>query len=93
MIDFDDQISELAPCWKLMPGGTTVVALYSVTTAGPEYFFPAGSESRERIAAVSLFPEKNTGRGLQDPAGLCPAGTGEGARPHVAWGGSLGHTG
>jgi len=30
-----------------MPGGTTVVALYSVITAGPEYFLPAGKVSRE----------------------------------------------
>jgi hypothetical protein len=30
-----------------MPGGIAAVALYSVITAGPEYFFPACSESRE----------------------------------------------
>ncbi len=37
-----------------------MVALYSVITAGPEYFFPAGSASRERIAADNFLPEKNT---------------------------------
>ena len=38
-----------------------MVALYSVTTAGPEYFLPISSESRDKIAAASFFPEKSTG--------------------------------
>src|SRR5450631_1065966 len=51
---------------KLAPGGTTVVALYSVTTAGPEYFFPTNSSSRECTRVVSLLPAKTTLAG--DPA-------------------------
>src|ERR1700676_2084888 len=35
--------------WKQLPGGMTVVALYSVTMAGPEYFLPGCRVSRERI--------------------------------------------
>ena len=49
-----------------MSGGTAVVALYSVIIAGPEYFLPIGIESREKIAAASLFSEKNTGARSRD---------------------------
>src|SRR5690349_17153507 len=56
---------------KRLPRGTTVVALYSVTTAGPEYFFPVCSRSRAWIAVVTLFPPKTTdacsGRERLDP--------------------------
>src|SRR5882724_4186643 len=45
---------------KFTPGGITVVALYSVTTAGPECCLPTGSESREKITAASFFPENDT---------------------------------
>jgi hypothetical protein len=43
---------------KLLPGGTTVVALYSVTIAGPEYFRPTFIVSRVWIAVASFFPAK-----------------------------------
>src|SRR6266566_6052831 len=47
--------------WKLLPGGMTVVALYSVTMAGPEYFLPGCRVSRERIAVQTFLPSKTTG--------------------------------
>ena len=75
------------PAGNSSPEEPTVVALYSVTTAGPEYFLPTSRASRERIAAASFFPEKNTGAQFRNNlAGLCPAWTGEGARPHMSWG-------
>src|SRR5579864_98714 len=43
-----------------MRGGTTVVALYSVMTAGPEYFFPMVRELRSRIAVLSRLPSNPT---------------------------------
>src|SRR5579864_1569898 len=43
-----------------MPGGTTVVALYSVMTAGPEYFLPMVRELRSRIAVLSRLPSNPT---------------------------------
>src|ERR1700724_1437332 len=47
--------------WKQLPGGMTVVALYSVTMAGPEYFLPGCRVSRERITVQSFLPSKRTG--------------------------------
>src|SRR6266478_5546575 len=47
--------------WKQLPGGTTVVALYSVTMAGPGYFLPGSRVSRERIAVESSLPSNRTG--------------------------------
>src|SRR5260370_35841709 len=47
--------------WKQLPGGTTVVALYSVTMAGPAYFLPGSRVSRERIAVESSLPPNRTG--------------------------------
>ena len=62
-----------------------MVALYSVTTAGPEYFLPGRSASREMIAAGLLFSgEKDWREIFKTAAGLYPARTGEGARPHMA---------
>ena len=44
-----------------------MVALYSVITAGPEYFLPDGSASRETIAADTFLLEKNTGARFGKP--------------------------
>ena len=47
---------------KRLSLGTTVVALYSVTTAGPEYFFPICSESRGvNGGGLLLSSERNWG--------------------------------
>ena len=47
-----------------------MLALYSVTTAGPEYFFPILKESRAWIVAVNFLPAKTTGAVL-DPLPSC----------------------
>src|ERR1700685_4425982 len=45
-------------CW---PGGMTVVALYSVMMAGPEYFLPGRRLSREWMLVSFFLPSNMTG--------------------------------
>src|SRR5579862_1799969 len=45
---------------KTLPGGIAVVALYSVTMAGPEYFLPGRSSWREKICVGSFLPANRT---------------------------------
>src|SRR5580658_7363416 len=47
--------------WKPVRGGMTVVALYSVMIAGPEYLWPGWRSSREWIFASSFLPSNRTG--------------------------------
>src|ERR1700678_3149860 len=58
--------------WKRLPGGMTVVALYSVMMAGPVQGLPGFSESRERIAVACFLASNRTG------------GLGGGAEPSFA---------
>ena len=63
--------------WKRLPGGTTVVALYSVMMAGPEYLLAgaeivSGVDFRFEFLAIELDWGFERGR----PAELCSAWTG-----------------
>src|SRR5579862_53694 len=47
--------------WKVLPGGMTMVALYSVMMAGPGYFLPGRRASREWICASCFLLSNMTG--------------------------------
>src|SRR5437899_8346365 len=80
------------PAWSLRnerPGGTTVVALYSVIIAGPCNLLPALIEARGMIRVLCLLPEKWTmaAAGLRFPCSSLilrrESFSGEATRPRI----------